>query len=917
MTTPTLRRSPSLLAAALLGALAAGCSTGLSVVGGPDAGADAGKPDRGDLDVVTLDAPGMDAPDAPGMDTPDAPEMDAPDAPADVPPDVPVDVVTRCATSADCAGNPAGGACDVDTGRCVPCVPGADTCPVGQYCSGNTCVAGCRNDEACAPAGGGDGGVADGGAGLPRAGRCNVPTRACVECVVDEHCPAGLLCVGNVCVSGCTEARPCPGLLQCCTGACIDTVSNVASCGACGVRCSVPNANAACQNGMCAVGTCIAPFGDCDRAPGNGCEVNTLMATEHCGGCGLACPARPNAASRCDAGRCAFACNPGFGDCDGNADNGCEVDLRRDPTHCGQCTTACNPPNATPACVDGACAVGACATGFGDCDANPTNGCEVALADTVAHCGRCANRCAARPNAFPGCLGGECFTSCVMGYQDCDGVAENGCEVDARGDLGNCGGCGRRCAPSNATGACATGRCTIMACDDGFADCDGNADNGCEVNLRGDVSHCGACRMACMVSGGTPACSAGVCGLSMCAAGRGDCDRSAANGCEVDLSTTAAHCGTCGAVCDLPNATASCAGGRCAVASCAAGFADCNGNPADGCEVNVRADAAHCGGCGMRCAPANAAGACVAGACTIAACTGGAADCDGAAGNGCEVNLASDVNHCGACPSRCALANATAACASGRCLVASCAAGFADCNANPSDGCEVNLNTTPGSCGACGRACALANASGNGCAGGQCTVTACVGGFGNCDGAAANGCEANLASDPSHCGACGRRPAEVCNLADDTCNGRCDEDAGCRTPIFRYFNRTTGEHFYTVSRNEVSGGAWVEEGAPAFYLYASNAGGLSPFYRCVLSNGKHFYTTSASCEGSPGSRLEGTLGFIAGSAQCGATPLHRLVRNANGDHLYTTDPVERGTAQASGGYVSEGDAGFVWLAPGG
>jgi hypothetical protein len=109
----------------------------------------------------------------------------------------------------------------------------------------------------------------------------------------------------------------------------------------------------------------------------------------------------------------------------------------------------------------------------------------------------------------------------------------------------------------------------------------------------------------------------------------------------------------------------------------------------------------------------------------------------------------------------------------------------------------------------------------------------------------------------------------------------------------------------------------VEEGAPAFYLYASNAGGLSPFYRCVLSNGLHFYTTSASCEGSPGSQLDGTLGFIAGSAQCGATPLHRLVRNANGDHLYTTDPVERGTAQASGGYLSEGDAGFVWLAPGG
>ncbi len=890
--------------------LVAGCSTGQSVVGGPDAGSDVGDNDLGSIADVAKDAsdvPGLDAPDVPGMDAPDASEVAV-----DVTPDVQPDVPTRCMSNADCVGNPAGGSCDVVSGLCVPCVPTADTCPVGQFCSGTTCVPGCRNDEACGTTGGGDGGV-DAGA-LPTAGRCNVDTRACVQCVRDEHCPSGMLCVGNVCVMGCTDARPCPGINTCCTGACVDTVSNVASCGGCGTRCSVPNATAACQNGMCTVGTCISPFADCDRAPANGCEVNTLMDVNHCGACGMACVARPNAVGRCDAGRCAYSCAEGFGDCDGNPDNGCEVDLRSDPAHCGACPTTCNLPNATSACVERACAVAACAVGFGDCDSNATNGCEVELRSSVSHCGRCGAACGGRPNAFPGCFGGECFTSCLMGFQDCDGVDANGCEVDTRTSQTNCGACGRVCSPSNATGVCmAGGRCAIGTCNTGFADCDGDPSNGCEINLNGDVANCGTCRIMCTAMGGTAACSAGMCGLTMCSAGLADCDR-AGNSCETNTNTDVNNCGSCGAACSLANATAGCAGGRCTVARCNDGFADCDGNPANGCEVNLRADNNHCGACNARCAPANAAGACLAGSCTVAACTGGFSDCDGAAGNGCEVNLASDSNHCGACGARCALANATAACASGACLVASCNGGFGNCNAAASDGCEVNLNTTPTSCGACGRACALPNASGVGCAGGSCTVTACAGGFDNCDGNPANGCEASLAT-AANCGACGRMPAEACNLADDNCNGACDETPGCRTPVYRYRNISTGEHFYTVSRGEVGGSQWVTEGDPAYYLYASDVGGLLPFYRCRWS-GKHFYTTSSVCESASGAVLEGTMGYIAPTPRCGSTALHRIYRLANGDHFYTTSDSERDIALVTQGYTSEGISGYVWLAPG-
>ncbi len=894
------------LAGCLL-AFAAGCASDLSVVGGPapmDAAADATGTD--DLARVADDGPAPN--DAPGLDV----AIDA--GPVDVPVDAVPDAPVWCTDNAGCVGNPGGGACDVARGVCVPCVPSADTCPVGRFCSGSTCVPGCRNDEACAPAG--DAGT-DGG-GLPATGHCNVATRSCVACVTDEHCPSGMLCVGNVCVSGCTASRPCPGATACCSGACVDVVSNVANCGACDRRCAAPNATSACQNAMCAIGACISPFADCDRVPSNGCEVDTLSDTLHCGACGTPCATRPHAASACAGGRCEYACDAGWADCDGVADNGCEVDLRHDVSHCGACTTACNPPNGAPACLDAMCAVAACAGGYGDCDGNPTNGCETDLSTTVAHCGACATACAARPNAFPGCLGGTCATSCVMGFQDCDGVASNGCEVDVRSAVTDCGACGRPCSPSNATGACAGGRCAVASCDPGFADCNGVAADGCEVNLQGDVNHCGTCATACTAAGGTPGCTAGVCGVSSCAAGRGDCDRSASNGCEVDLTTSVTSCGSCGALCDLPNATAACTGGRCAVATCAAGFADCDGVASNGCEVNVRTDATNCGACRSACAPANAAGACVGGACTVAACQAGFGDCDGAASNGCEANLAADVSHCGGCATACSLPNASAACSAGRCVIAACAGAFGNCDGSTPNGCEVDLSSTPSSCGACGARCALPNTASAGCAGGGCTVLACVGGYGNCDGAASNGCEANLSADPNNCGGCGARPPELCNLADDNCNGVCDDGSGCRVAVYRYHNGSTGEHFYTASLGEVGGGAWALEGpAPYYYLYAGATGPLLAFDRCYMDYGKHFYTTSQSppCEGASPGHVEGVLGFIAPSPVCGAVPLYRLW-NPSGDHLYTIDAGERGAAIGAG-YYDEGVAGYVWTAPGG
>jgi hypothetical protein len=76
-----------------------------------------------------------------------------------------------------------------------------------------------------------------------------------------------------------------------------------------------------------------------------GCETNLATSTMHCGACGSGCAMGSHTTSvTCTAMGCEVAgCDSGFGDCDGNAANGCEVRLSNDPAHCGMCGRACMP----------------------------------------------------------------------------------------------------------------------------------------------------------------------------------------------------------------------------------------------------------------------------------------------------------------------------------------------------------------------------------------------------------------------------------------------------------------------------------------------------------------------------------------------------------------------------------------------
>jgi cysteine-rich repeat protein len=73
--------------------------------------------------------------------------------------------------------------------------------------------------------------------------------------------------------------------------------------------------------------------------------------------------------------------------------------------------------------------------------------------------------------------------------------------------------------------------------------------------------------------------------------------------------------------------------------------------------------------------------------------------------------------------------------------------------------------------------CVLAHASTE-CSAGSCKVISCDGTFANCDQQVANGCEIDTESDPSHCGACGTTcgGGELC--ADGRCVAPCDGAPG-------------------------------------------------------------------------------------------------------------------------------------------
>jgi hypothetical protein len=188
--------------------------------------------------------------------------------------------------------------------------------------------------------------------------------------------------------------------------------------------------------------------------------------------------------------------------------------------------------------------------------------------------------------------------------------------------------------------------------------------------------------------------------------------------------------------------------------ACPSGDTTCSGI----CE-NTSIDPSNCGTCGANClgGPNVNGASCNAGVCKEA-CAQGFGDCDNNPANGCETNLQNNLSNCGACGSVCAIANGTPQCSGGQCGASSCNAGFTNCGNSCS-----NLADTQ-NCGSCGNFCAVGGSGSASCTNGACQFT-CSSGYTLCD-SGLQTCTtppcpgtfvvcANLQNDPHNCGGCG------------------------------------------------------------------------------------------------------------------------------------------------------------------
>jgi hypothetical protein len=114
--------------------------------------------------------------------------------------------------------------------------------------------------------------------------------------------------------------------------------------------------------------------------------------------------------------------------------------------------------------------------------------------------------------------------ACSDGWGDCNGDPADGCETNLQSDPNNCLSCGRSCAVAGGVGECSldptcslTPCCKIARCEPPFRDCNLTYTDGCEIDTADDPANCGNCNVACP----SGVCTGGVCQDAVVDAGGG------------------------------------------------------------------------------------------------------------------------------------------------------------------------------------------------------------------------------------------------------------------------------------------------------------------------------------------------------------------------------------------------------------
>lgn len=148
-------------------------------------------------------------------------------------------------------------------------------------------------------------------------------------------------------------------------------------------------------------------------------------------------------------------------------------------------------------------------------------------------------------------------------------------------------------------------------------------------------------------------------------------------------------------------------------------------------------------------------------------------------------------------------------------------------------------------------------------------------------------------------------------------------DLPARNPVYRFFNASTGAHFFTINAAERD---FVKVAYPvfryeseAFYAYAQNASGLSPIYRFFNTRtGAHFYTINEAEKNFVIAtykefNYEGPSWYAQAGGGNGTTPLYRFFNTVTGAHFYTVSAAEKDyVIYAYPAFRFEGIAYYVW-----
>ncbi len=102
----------------------------------------------------------------------------------------------------------------------------------------------------------------------------------------------------------------------------------------------------ACDATGCAISVCEETWGDCDDEADSGCEQG-LKVLNHCGGCDVACVGPDHGSATCVTGTCIKSCDATYTLCGDTC-----VSLANDPKNCGWCGHDCGANNA---CNNGFC----------------------------------------------------------------------------------------------------------------------------------------------------------------------------------------------------------------------------------------------------------------------------------------------------------------------------------------------------------------------------------------------------------------------------------------------------------------------------------------------------------------------------------------------------------------------------------